>query len=169
MQGLQGVEPFQRIAQARWARPVVGALGLLLAGTLLLSLARVVRRYNSPKSKRRRTVDLNKVLSLPPLGLSMLCFPSYATLCAWLAFRWRLSMSGLASCPLKADGGVQTPCLLGSLRDHRTLFWHVQTVVDVLDSYLPTNRMGLTPGTPQHSHPPRIASISAAHRQMRSL
>ena len=64
MQSLQGVEPFQRIAQARWARPVVGALGLLLAGTLLLSLARVVRRYNSPKSKRRRTVDLNKVPSL---------------------------------------------------------------------------------------------------------
>ncbi|CAK0783201.1 hypothetical protein CVIRNUC_006400 [Coccomyxa viridis] len=80
IQSLQGVEPFQRIAQARWARPVVGALGLLLGGTLLLSLARVARRYNSPKSKRRRTVDLNK------------------------------------------------------------------TVVDVLDSYLPTNRMGLTPG-----------------------
>ena len=60
-QGVPGRLPFQGIPQMRWARPALGALGLLLAGTLLLSLVRVVRRYNSPKSKRRRTVDLNKV------------------------------------------------------------------------------------------------------------
>lgn len=60
-QGVPGRLPFQGIPQTRWARPALGALGLLLAGTLLLSLVRVVRRYNSPKSKRRRTVDLNKV------------------------------------------------------------------------------------------------------------
>ena len=60
-QGLQASAVFQRIPQARWARPALGALGLLLAGTLLLSLVRGVGRFNSPKAKRRRTVDLNKV------------------------------------------------------------------------------------------------------------
>lgn len=52
---------FQRIPQTRWARPALGALGLLLAGSLLLSMVRVMGRFNSPKAKRRRTVDLNKV------------------------------------------------------------------------------------------------------------
>ncbi len=61
MQGLNPSAVFQRIPQARWARPALGALGLLLAGTLLLSMVRVVGRFNSPKAKRRRTVDLNKV------------------------------------------------------------------------------------------------------------
>ena len=37
MQGLQPSAVFQRLPQARWARPALGALGLLLAGTLLLS------------------------------------------------------------------------------------------------------------------------------------
>lgn len=61
VQGLSASAVFQRIPQTRWARPALGALGLLLAGTLLLSMVRVVRRLNSPKAKRRRTVDLNKV------------------------------------------------------------------------------------------------------------
>ena len=61
MQGLSASAVFQRIPQARWARPALGALGLLLAGSLLLSMVRVVGRFNSPKAKRRRTVDLNKV------------------------------------------------------------------------------------------------------------
>ena len=60
-QGLSASAVFQRIPQTRWARPALGALGLLLAGTLLLSMVRVVGRFNSPKAKRRRTVDLNKV------------------------------------------------------------------------------------------------------------
>ena len=125
MQGLQGVQPFQQISQARWARPVAGVLGLLLAGTFLLSLWRVVGRYNSPKSKRRRTVDLNKVPSLPrPRPEPLVCFVSW--LCTAMrerpAFRLRPSVSGLASCPLKAAYRVQMPCLhcryiLCSLRD----------------------------------------------------
>lgn len=62
-QGLQAALPFQRLPQTAWARPALGVLGLLLAGTLLLSVARVFQRYNSPNSKRRRTVDLNKASS----------------------------------------------------------------------------------------------------------
>ncbi|CAL5220883.1 g2973 [Coccomyxa viridis] len=80
IQGLSASAVFQRIPQTRWARPALGALGLLLAGSLLLSMVRIMGRFNSPKAKRRRTVDLNK------------------------------------------------------------------TVVDTLDSYLPTDRMGLTTG-----------------------
>ena len=118
MQSLQGVEPFQRIAQARWARPVVGALGLLLGGTLLLSLARVARRYNSPKSKRRRTVDLNKVPRLPHPWPEPAWSPSQASTCERPAFSLRLSMTRLASCPVKTDDGVQTPCLLCRLCNH---------------------------------------------------
>ena len=63
MQSLQANPVFQRLPQTRWARPALGALGLLFAGALLLSVVRVFQRYNSPKSKRRRTVDLNKVLN----------------------------------------------------------------------------------------------------------
>ena len=68
MQGLRANPVFQRLPQTRWARPALGALGLLFAGALLLSVVRVFQRFNSPKSKRRRTVDLNKVL------ISTLCY-----------------------------------------------------------------------------------------------
>ena len=60
----------------------------------------------------------------PPLGLGMLCLPSYATICAWPASGLRLSMSGPVICVLKANSEVQTPCLRRtvipcSLHDHR--------------------------------------------------
>lgn len=73
MQGLQANPVFQRLPQTRWARPALGALGLLFAGTLLLSVVRVFQRYNSPKSKRRRTVDLNKVLIPAPCYDTLIC------------------------------------------------------------------------------------------------
>lgn len=61
LQAVDAIAPAQFLRQTRWARPVVGALGLFFAGTLLLSVVRVLRRYNSPRSKRTRTVNLNKV------------------------------------------------------------------------------------------------------------
>ena len=59
-QAVDASAPAQFLRQTRWARPVLGALGLFFAGTLLLSVVRVLRRYNSPRSKRTRTVNLNK-------------------------------------------------------------------------------------------------------------
>ena len=44
-----------------WARPLFAGVALLLAGSFALSTVRVVQRYNSPRAKRARTVDLNKV------------------------------------------------------------------------------------------------------------
>lgn len=60
-QGVRASGPVRLLEQSRWARPVLGVVGLFFAGTFLLSLIRVVRRFNSPRSKRKRTVNLNKV------------------------------------------------------------------------------------------------------------
>ena len=60
-QGIDANAPARFMEQNRWARPVLGAIGLFFAGTFLLSVVRVMRRYNSPRSKRTRTVNLNKV------------------------------------------------------------------------------------------------------------
>ncbi len=60
-QGIDASAPARFMEQNRWARPVLGAIGLFFAGTFLLSVVRVLRRHNSPRSKRTRTVNLNKV------------------------------------------------------------------------------------------------------------
>ena len=62
---VQGVEPSgfnpQRyFAENRWARNAAVGAGAFFAITLAVTLARVAKRYNSPTSKRRRTVDMNK-------------------------------------------------------------------------------------------------------------
>ncbi len=41
---------------------VAGAGAAFLGGTFFIAVARVLRKYNSPKEKRRRTVDKNKVV-----------------------------------------------------------------------------------------------------------
>ncbi|BDA47494.1 hypothetical protein COCOBI_10-3420 [Coccomyxa sp. Obi] len=62
IQGMDANAPARFMEQNRWAQPVLGAIGLFFAGTFLLSVVRVLRRYNSPRSKRTRTVNLNKVV-----------------------------------------------------------------------------------------------------------
>ncbi|EIE23581.1 hypothetical protein COCSUDRAFT_47354 [Coccomyxa subellipsoidea C-169] len=61
-QAVDASPPAQFIRQTRWAQPLLGALGLFFVGTFLLSAVRVFRRYNSPRSKRTRTVNLNKAI-----------------------------------------------------------------------------------------------------------
>jgi hypothetical protein len=61
VQGVDGRMPAQFPSQHRWIRPVGSAVALVLASTFVWSVIKVVRKYNSPRNKRKRTVDLNKV------------------------------------------------------------------------------------------------------------
>ena len=63
MQGVEpgGFSPQRYFAENRWARGVALGTGAFFLITLAIALVRVGARYNSPTSKRRRTVEQNKV------------------------------------------------------------------------------------------------------------
>lgn len=54
----------EQILSSKLLTGAVGAGAAFLGGTFLIALVRVFRKYNSPKEKRRRTVDKNKVCGL---------------------------------------------------------------------------------------------------------
>ena len=62
MQGVEpgGFSPQRYFAENRWARGVALGTGAFFLITLAVALVRVSARYNSPTSKRRRTVEQNK-------------------------------------------------------------------------------------------------------------
>jgi hypothetical protein len=61
LQGLDASASTQLLLQHKWIRPAATGIALVLAATFVWSVIKVVRRYYSPRSKRKRTVDLNKV------------------------------------------------------------------------------------------------------------
>ena len=67
MQGVEprGFSPQRYFAENRWARGAALGTGAFFVITLAIALVRVAARHNSPTSKRRRTVEQNKVRMLP--------------------------------------------------------------------------------------------------------
>ena len=51
----------QYLRQHKLARVGLYAAAILLAGSLILTAFRVVRKYNTPQNKRKRNVSKNKV------------------------------------------------------------------------------------------------------------
>ena len=61
LQMIEPLSPISYIREHRWAKGAVLAGALLMAGTFVTAVVRVAQRYNSPTSKRRRSVNKNLV------------------------------------------------------------------------------------------------------------